>query len=40
MNHKKLFWIVSGVFITIVLCVLLVWFGGGMVEMVKAHLGI
>jgi hypothetical protein len=41
MNHnKKLLWIVGGILLALVLCGLLVWLGGGMVEMIKAHLGI
>ena len=40
MNHKKMLWIAGGILLTLVLCGLLVWFGGGMAEMISAHLGI
>jgi hypothetical protein len=41
MNHnKKLLWIAGGILLTLILCGLLAWLGGGMVEMIKAHLGI
>ncbi len=40
MKRKKLPWIAGGVLLTLALCSLLVWLGGGIVEMLKAHLGI
>jgi len=40
MNHKKSLWIAVGVLFTLALCGLLAWFGSGMAEMIKAHLGI
>ena len=40
MNRKKLLWIAGGILLTIILCGLLAWFGSGMAEMIKAHLGI
>jgi hypothetical protein len=39
-NNKKALWIIAGILLTLALCGLLVWLGGGMVEMLKAHLGI
>ncbi len=40
MNHKKLVWVAGGILLAIFLVGLLVWFGSGMVEIIKAHLGI
>ena len=40
MNRKKLIWITVGILFTLTLCGLLVWLSNGMVEMIKAHLGI
>jgi len=40
MNRKKLLWIAGGVLLTLALCGLAAWFGGGVVEMLQAHLGI
>jgi hypothetical protein len=40
MNRKKLLWIAGGVLLVLVLCGLLAWLGGGMVQMIQAHLGI
>jgi flagellar basal body-associated protein FliL len=39
-NNKKIIWIAVGVLLILALCGLLVWLGSGMVEMLKAHLGI
>ena len=39
MNHKKSIWIAGGILLSLALCGLLAWFGGGMAEMIKAHLG-
>jgi len=39
MNHKKSLWIAGGILLSLALCGLLAWFGGGMAEMIKAHLG-
>ncbi len=39
MNYKKLFWIAGGVLLAVIICGLLVWFGSGMITMVRAHLG-
>ena len=39
MNHKKLLWIAGGILLTLVICSLLAWFGSGMVEMIRNHLG-
>jgi hypothetical protein len=40
MKRKKLLWIAGGVLLALILCGLLTWLGSGMVEMIKAHLGI
>jgi hypothetical protein len=39
MNRKKLLWIASGILLTLVVCGLLAWLGGGMVGMIRNHLG-
>jgi hypothetical protein len=44
MNHnqllnKKHIWIASGILLAIIVCSLLVWLGGGMVGMIRTHLG-
>ena len=39
MNHKKLLWIAGGLLLVIVVCGLMAWLGGGMVEMIKNHMG-
>lgn len=39
MKHKKMLWIAGGVLLTLVIIGLIIWFGGGMVGMIKAHLG-
>lgn len=38
MKHKKLL-IAGGILLTLVVVSLIIRFGGGMVEMIKAHLG-
>jgi hypothetical protein len=40
MKNKKLLWIAGGILLTLALCGLLAWLGGGVVEMLKSHLGI
>jgi hypothetical protein len=40
MKNKKSLWIAGGILLTLALCGLLAWLGGGMIEMMKAHLGI
>jgi hypothetical protein len=40
MKNKKLLWIIAGILLTLALCGLLAWLGGGVVEMLKSHLGI
>ena len=40
MNHKKKLWMAGGILLTLVLCGLLISLGGGMVAMIRAHLGI
>jgi hypothetical protein len=40
MNNKKNLWIAGGILLILALCGLLAWLGGGMVQMIQAHLGI
>ena len=39
MNRKKILWIVAAILLALIICGLAVWLGGGMVEMIKAHIG-
>lgn len=38
-NRKKLLWIAGGILLAFVLCVLMAHLGGGVIEMMKAHMG-
>jgi hypothetical protein len=39
MKNKKNLWIAAGILIVIALCGLSVYLSGGMMEMIKAHMG-